>query len=237
MYATINDLKAILPSPITIGDNNIGTPSPGAPASRSCITTSEANYFIGRAQNEIDARLRAFYQCPLRRTKIFETALTNDIVPGTNVVVNLRDSGAFMIGDAVRIQGSDIMDNATVVDIPSIYSIKIDTLANTYSQADGCLVSLIKYPDPIPLMAARLAVALAFDELFSAEQSPNVSSYGNTQRQLANNSLDSILDGTVKLFGQEWTGRRFIRGSLFDAYKNPVKDFAFGREKTSAGGG
>ena len=237
MYATINDIKAILPSPITIGDNNIGTPSPGVPASRSCITPSEANYFIGRAQNEIDARLRAFYLCPLRRTKTFETVLYNDLLPGNNVIIKMRDSGAFVVGDSVRIQNNDMMDNCTVVDIPTTYSITVDTLENPYSKADDCLVSLIKYPDPIPMMATRLAAAIAFDELFSADQSPNVSGYGNTQRQLANNSLDSILDGTIKLYGQELTGRHFIRGTLFDAYKNPVKEFAFGREKPSAGGG
>ena len=87
---------------------------------------------------------------------------------------------------------------------------------------------------PVPLITARLAVCYAFDELFTSDQSPNISGYGKAQRDMASNSMDGVLDGTIRLVGQEHTGRRFIRGSLLDAYGSPVASqaqFTFGREK------
>lgn len=238
MYATIQDLRQILPESMSIGDQNIGTPSPGLPTTkRDTIPATKATYFIRKAQEEIDARLRAFYLCPLRRIKIFETAILSDAKKGTSITVALHDSGPFSVGDMVRIQNRDTTEMANVTEVADIFTLKLDKLNNDFLQSDGALISLVEFPDPIPLITARLAVAIGFDELFAADQAPNVSSYGNTQRQLALNDLDGVLDGTIKLFGQELTGRRFIRGQLFDAYKNPVKDFSFGREKPSSGGG
>lgn len=54
------------------------------------------------------------------------------------------------------------------------------------------------------------------------EQSPDVSTYGNTQREIAYELLDSILTGETLLLGQEHTGRRFVRGSLHNAYNSPA---------------
>ena len=238
MYCSISDVQKLLPPSITIGDLNLGTPSPGTqPAKRSSMTNAQVTYFITKAQDEINARLMAFYLCPLRRIKIFETAILNNLQKGSSVSIVVHDSNPFSVGDAVRIQNQDIMETANVTSVTNSTTFVIDTLTNSYSQADNSLVSVLEFPDPIPLVTARLAVAIGFDELFVADQAPNVSSYGNTQRLLALNALDAIIDGTIKLAGQEHTGRRFIRGSLFDAWKNPVKDPQFGREKPSAGGG
>jgi len=57
MYATIEDVKALLPGPITIGDTNIGTPTPGRPTSsnRSKVTLEEAIRYIRFAEDEIDS--------------------------------------------------------------------------------------------------------------------------------------------------------------------------------------
>jgi len=68
-----------------------------------------------------------------------------------------------------------------------------------------------------------MACAILLDRLFSAEQSPDVSTYGKTQRNLARDEIDDILSGEIFLFGQEHTGRRFVRGSLFDAFSNPAE--------------
>lgn len=238
MYCTVQDLTNLLPASITIGDQNLGTPSPGQPTTkRSSLTNDRAIFCIKKAQEEIDARLRSYYLTPLRRIKIIETPILNSVSSGTNVNVEIYDTGAWTKGDQVEIRNSDIIDVANIKDVPNMITITLDTLPHAYSQADGTLISLLEFPDPIPLITARLAVAIAFDTLFVADQEHNVSSYGNTQRQLAFNDLDGILDGTIKLYGQEHTGRRFIRGSLFDAYKNATKDFQFGREKPSSGGG
>jgi len=67
MYCTINDVEIILPSPITVGDQNIGTPSPGRPtatANKDKLTPAEVIRYIRFAEQEIDARLRPYYVCP-----------------------------------------------------------------------------------------------------------------------------------------------------------------------------
>jgi hypothetical protein len=106
----------------------------------------------------------------------------------------------------------------------------IGSVKNSYETYES-KISILEFPDPVPLITTRLAISYAFDQLFSADQSPNVSEYGKEQRKLAINSLDSVLSGAVLLFGQDHTGKRFVRGSLFDAYQNPTPEFQFGREK------
>ena len=215
-------MQRILPEKVSIGDQNIGTPSPGrAGSQRSNITPDEARHYIEYAQQEIDARLRPFYTCPLRRVKTFETALDSAVSPGTDVSITVRDSGNFGIGQLVRLQDKYGYENVTIKSVDSFTSFTAETVVNSYDP-DG-LVSIVEYPDPVPVIAARLACSYLLDRLFSAEQSPDVSNYGKTQRNLARNAIDDILHGEVLLFAQELTGRRFIRGSLFDAYNSPAE--------------
>lgn len=232
MYCTVTDIIKLLPDSVRVGDNNLGTPSPGTTATKKDqLPESDVIHYIRQAQEEINARLQAFYVTPLRRIKKMEYSILNSLTAGTSVSVSVADSNYFCKGDVVSVQNSDIFEQATISSVTNNFNIVLDRLNNNYLSSDGCLISLLKFPEPIPFITARLAVSIAFDRLYSSDQSPNVSSYGVTQRQLALNDLDGILDGSIKLFGQEMTGRRFIRGTLFDAYKNPVKDFQFGREK------
>ena len=65
MYCTVDDLRRILPEKVAIGDDNIGTPSPGRTATkRSNISPAEAKQYIQYAQQYIDGRLRPYYSCP-----------------------------------------------------------------------------------------------------------------------------------------------------------------------------
>jgi len=231
MYCTIEDIKRVLPQKITIGDINIGTPDPGRPTTkRDNFTELQVISYINFAQQEIDSRLGNLYICPLRRIKSFETEMLESISSGSNVTIKVHDSGAFHKGCMVRLQDSTEMETATVSTIASLTSIVIESVQKNYDAETG-RVSILEYPDPIPIIAARFAASYAFDELFSAEQAPNISTYGIEQRKLALNSLDSILSGTIYLVGQEFTGRRFIRAPLFDSYPSPNTDFQFGREK------
>lgn len=232
MYCEVKDMVSLLPSPITIGDTNIGTPSPGrpAPANKSKLTPDEAITYIRFAGQEIDSRLRPYYVCPLRRVKTYETEILNVVNAGNSVKVRVYDTGAFAKGQLVRLQSRFEMETDTIASIENLTTLVIDRVKNLYP-IDDCKISILEFPDPIPLINARLAISYCFDQLFSAEQSPNMSEYGKEQRRLASNSLDSILSGTVLLFGQDHTGKRFVRGSLFDAYQNPTPEFQFGREK------
>lgn len=72
------------------------------------------------------------------------------------------------------------------------------------------------YPDPIPLICARLVAASIYDEIMMSQQSPNVSDWGKNQRSLAYDSLRDIRSGLVKLRNQPIINYRFVRGTLYD---------------------
>ena len=233
MYCSVADVVTLLPEPITVGNQNIGSPSPGRPNNQSNsdkLTPDEVIRYIRFSQNEIDSRLRPYYVIPLRRIKSFETEILNNVSPGISVDIKVHDSGAFSKGQVVRLQANDHMETAEITAINYMTSIKVDNIKYSYQFYDS-KISILEYPDPVPLICARLASSYAFDQLFSAEQAPNISEYGKEQRRLAANAIDSILSGAVLLFGQDHTGKRFVRGSLFDAYQNPTPEFQFGREK------
>ena len=232
MYASVADMRSLLPEPISIGDENIGTPSPGRPttSNRSVLTTDEAIRYIRFAENEVDSRLRPYYVCPLRRVKSYETEILGNVSAGTNVEVRVNDAGVFSEGQMIRLQGPSDMETDEIGSIKNQTTLVINTVKYSYATYES-KISILEFPDPVPLITTRLAISYAFDQLFSADQSPNISEYGKEQRRLASNSIDSILSGTALLFGQDHTGKRFVRGSLFDAFQNPTPDFQFGREK------
>jgi hypothetical protein len=231
MYCSIEDVRRLLPPTITIGNQNLGTPSPGSPITkRDQLTPAEVIQFIRFAQQEIDSRLRPFYSCPLRRIKLLETGISENVSSGTSVSVKVWDALIFAVGDEVRLQNRDEMELSTITSISNETTLVLNSVVNNY-MVEGSKISIVKFPDPIPFTTARLAVSYAFDQLFNAQQSPDVSEYGKEQRRLATNSLDNILSGSIMLTGQELTGRRFLRGTLLDAWDSPVKEFQFGREK------
>lgn len=233
-YCKVDDLRNILPEKVQIGSNNIGSPSPGRVGSgstRSNITPEQAEYYIEYATSYIDGRLRPFYSCPLRRIKSYETEVLLDIAAGTNVLVTVNDSGSFIRGETVRIQDTNTMETSNVIDAPSLTTILLDSVVNTYSTTNNIRISVLEYPDPIPIITAQMAVAFILDRLFVAEQSPDVSLYGKTQRNLARGQIENILSGEVLLFAQEHTGRRFVRMSLLDKWSSPVGEVQKGAEK------
>jgi hypothetical protein len=229
MYCTVQNVITLLPENVTVGSQNIGTPVPGKKdVKRSKFTTEEICEFIKLAQQEVDARLRPMYVCPLRRIKIHETGLKNNILSGKDIKIVVHDTGAFAKGQLVRVQSDCAYEEATIKEIIDLDRLIVNRLSDSYD-ADS-LISILEYPDPIPLITARLAASYAYDRLFAAEQSPDISNYGNEMRKRAMFSIDSILTGTVILMGQEHVTKRFARMSLFDSFKTPTDDIQFGRE-------
>jgi hypothetical protein len=229
-YCTVSDVARILPEKVTIGSQNIGVSNPSIQGSqRSNISPEEAMRYIEYASSFLDARLRPFYACPLRRTKSYETMLTASIVAGINVVVTVEDSGAFIRGQLVRLQDKDNMETAIVTTIPlltdvsNINNLTLDAVHYSFSTINNAKISVLEYPDPVPLITAQMAASLILDRIFVSQNSPDVSAFGVTQRNLAKAQIDNILSGEILLFGQEMTGRRFVRGSVFDAYKSPAE--------------
>lgn len=231
MYTTVEYVKRFLPPSITVGEGSPGQPVPGRPDSGdSKLSVLGVKKYIQFAQQEIDARLSPFYAVPLRMIKAHEVEPLNNITQGTSVRVAVDSSDVFTLGDRVRVQDLSNNELCEIESIPDHSSMVLDSVSNTY-EVDESLISIVQFPNPIPVIAARLTVSYAFDEMFVAEQEPDVSQYGVNQRQLANNSLDSIMAGSVFLIGQEMVGRRFLRGTLYDGYSTPGKDFQFGREE------
>jgi hypothetical protein len=229
MYCTVQNVKNILPNNVTVGDINIGTPVPGRPdVKRSQLSTDDIIEFIKLAQQEINARLRPMYVCPLRRVKIHETGVLNNVSTGTTIKISVNDTGQFAKGQLIRLQSKSDYEEVTITSIPNLSQMIVDKVISLYDSES--LVSILEFPDPIPLTTARLAASYAYDRLFSAEQAPDVSNYGQEQRKRSMFSIDSILTGTVILMGQEHVTKRFARMSIFDSFKTPTDDISFGRE-------
>ena len=225
-YCNYQDMALILPEKVKISDQNIGTPSVTAGnqgSNRSNISIPKAVQYIKKATEWIDARLRPFYVCPLSRIKQFETDVLNNPSHGSQVRIVVEDSGSFITGNLIRIQNYDTMETAVVTDTPDLVTVVVDKLVNNYLSADGTKISVLQYPDPVPLITAQMASSFALDSLWASEQAPDSSKFGVTMRNLARAQMDNILSGEVLLMGQNHTGRRFIRMSLLDAFSSPAE--------------
>lgn len=225
-YCSVSDVQEILPEKVQIGTTTIGSPNPGRPgvgASRSNISPSDTERLMILAEQYIDSRLKPFYLTPLRRIKSFETEALSDIVHGDGVIITVNDSGPFIRTEIVRIQDQNSMETCTVQNAPTLTTVRLVHVEHNYSSANNLTISILEYPDPIPVIAARLTASFVLDRLFVSEQSPDVSQYGKTQRNLATLALDDILRGVVSLPGQDHTGRRFVRGSLLDRFSSPAE--------------
>ena len=220
-------MRALLPKVITIGNDNVTTPVLNKPGTTATIDTRTAQLFINFASQEIDARLSTVYLVPLKKIKTHEQDLTSDCKAGSQLV-RIEDNSAFKAGCLVRlsdVNGSEINE----VDILSdeAYSLTEVTLikktSRHYTRGNSSILGLIAFPDPIPLVCARMAVAAIIDKQFVAEQNPDVSNYGKAQRTQAAAAMDEIMAGAIRLNGQEFVGRRFVRTQLWDTHKTSAE--------------
>ena len=221
-YCTIEFMRALLPKTITIGPNNVTTPTLSSPTLANTIDTRTAQLFINFASQEIDSRLSTVYVVPLHRIKVAKaTIIQNCQKGGTALVVD--DNGPFRAGCLVRIgdnSGSASEVNEVNILPDEAYSTTslslLSPVTRNFTVGNKSILSLIGYPDPIPLVCARIAVASIIDKQFVAEQNPDVSNYGKSQRTLASNALDELMAGTIRLNGQDFVGRRFVRTQVRD---------------------
>lgn len=219
-YCTVNYMRALLPKSITIGDTNITTPVLNKPGSSNTIDTRTAQLFINFASQEIDSRLSTVYMVPLKKIKTYEETLPADVKSGSKSIT-VTDNGPFRAGELVRIgdlYGSEVNEvDLLPDDLSTTGSISlVNPVKKNYTVGNQSIVSIVAYPDPVPLVCARIAVAAVIDKMFVAEQNPDVSNYGKSQRTLASNVLDELMAGSVRLNGQEFVGRRFVRMQLRD---------------------
>jgi len=220
-YCTLDALRRVMAKTITIGDSTLANQDvltkQGKP---DTVSTDTANQYIQFAAQYINARLRAVYFCPLKKIKVFEEPLLANVAAGL-VEVRVNDGTRFDVGDTVRIYDSS---SSGLYSVKMVYAdptkrnvVTLERkLETSFATSNGALIAKIDFPDPIPSMCARLASAMIIDREFVAETKPDVSNFGKTQRTMASNDMDDILNGTIRLEGQEHTGKRFVRTSLRD---------------------
>ena len=223
-YCTIDQMRRLLPKTITIGDNTLADSDVIQKQGKAnTVPTKTAMLYINLGDQFIDGRLRPVYVCPLSKTKIAETTLADNVAQGADTF-NLVDASRFEVGGVVRLSdatGSDTHQVEHIGDKDGVGNqIKISPATRRPYASSGTTASYIDYPAPISSMATRFAVSMCIDKQVVADQEPNVSTYGKTQRTLATNDMDAILSGAIRLEGQIHTGRRFARTSLRDTHSS-----------------
>jgi len=224
-YASLEDLRAILPENITIG--NVTQLSVSS-ANRSTISTDVAYRYLDYANQMVDSRLSTIYLTPLIRVVSARSSISSNMLPSsTDVMVN--DITPFRIGACVRLKDTNGEEISAIKEIPEQFdgecnlhhiTLKAPTI-NAYDSGSDAIIEMVVYPDPVTEMTAKFAVSYMFDKLFTSSGSPDVSEYGKTLRNTARESMDSILTGVSRLKGQQFVGRRFVRQTVFDTFKVP----------------
>ena len=235
-YCTLEAMKSLLPPSMTVGETTQDQPTLQAPSGKESYTPKAARKYVRLASQQIDSRLSPVYQAPLKRIKIHETELVGSVSKG-GTIIRVHDHGPFTVDSFLRISDDRTTDLYTVEDIgddPAVMGqITISPSAvRDYTPGHNPLVSLLEYPDPIPFICARLAVAIMIDRIFVAEQSPDVSHYGENLRSQAGTDIDLILSGQIRLHGQTHHGSRFGRYSIMNAVRLPGVEHRPGEMKS-----
>ncbi len=227
MYCTIEDIRNLLPQNITIGSSSVPTVTS---ARANSIPTKVANKYISFATQFVDSRLCQLYYVPIIQIKKITVKLISNMLPNsTDVMVNsiagFLPESTILIKDSngeettrVRDVAESVVENGVAVQNFNHLTLASGTV-NAYDAGSDGVVHLLTYPDPIPVMTARIAASLMFDRLFVADQHPDVSNYGKSLRNMAITDMNAILSGQARLMGQEFSSRRFVRAQLFDAVR------------------
>lgn len=194
------------------------------------IDTDTLVQYIRWADEQLDSAMSVIYQTPLKRVVKGEYEILADIVAGV-VTVSIEDSTRFFTKDILIVTDRVTSEKKTVDTIPDETSLTTEAIFANSFLASNTLVQRLGYPDPIPLASARMAAANLYDKHFAAQANPNMSDYGNQLRGMAENDLNSILNGRVKLYGQRILGRRFFNPALLDV--NAIASENKDREKQS----
>lgn len=228
-YASLDDLRTLLPENITIGDiTGINT----IQGNRSSISTDVAKKYLDYAAQYVDSKLSGLYLTPLRRVVEARSTIISNMLPSSTDVM-VQDITKFREGACVRLADTNGDEVGKIKEIPGNFDEGSGLLCNTrhltlltptinaYDSGSDAIIEMLVYPDPISVMTARFAVSFMFDRLFTTDGSPDVSNYGKSMRNMAREDMDAILTGQTRLKGQSFIANRFVRKTLFDTFKLP----------------
>lgn len=186
------------------------------------ITDNILNEHIRNADMVINGALNEMYKTPLKEYADLELALASNIDEYNNdIIISSAQAGVLVPGDILVLTDGVSQETHSVMSIINDYTIETDDeVAYVYS-ADSARILRIRYPDPIPLISARLTSANIYDKYFAAQSNTQQSEFGKTMRTLATQSLNNILNGRTVLHGQMRVGNRFFNSTLKDRYHLP----------------
>lgn len=228
-YASLDDLRAILPKNITIGNVTAFSPDQANP---STISVDTANRILHYATQYVDGRLTPYYLTPLKQIVEARRPIIHDMLPNSTDVM-VEDVLPFMGGVAVRLKDDNGEELNRVKDVPENFDegdglrpnrrhvTLLYQTTNAYDAESNAKLEIVSYPSPVTPMTAEYAVAFLYDKIFAADAAPDASNYGVKMRNQAREKLNAILTGQTRLRGQEFVGKRFVRQQLFDGFKNP----------------
>jgi len=231
-YCTVNDFRATLAQTLSSGSPNpatLTTPAKLADLGKMLNLTSssgssvgtysliDVNYYIRQASSIVDAAVRQQYVAPLRPIASMTMRLLSDINEYTSSFGVTRIDNV-VVGDILVLVGGGIEERVEVesVDIED----GITTVMPFYNDfAFGTTrVLLVKFPDPIPYITAKLACAQFYDRYAKAQSEPMKSDYSEILRKEANAELNNIREGRTILDGIERVGSRFVNANLYGRY-------------------
>jgi hypothetical protein len=186
------------------------------------ITDDILNEHIRNADITINGSLNEMYKTPLKEYADLELSLASDIDSYNNdIVLSSPQAGVLVPGDILALTDGVSQETHSVMSVINDYTVETDDEVVYLYSADSARVLRIRYPDPIPLISARLASANIYDKYFAAQSNTQQSEFGKTMRTLATNSLNNVLNGRTVLHGQMRIGNRFFNSTLKDRYNLP----------------
>ena len=229
-YCTITDFAATLAQTLTTGSPNPATLNKPAklsdlgkqlnltsPTGSSVGTYSldDVNYYIRQAQSIIDAALSEQYVTPLRIKAKMEMRLLSDVSEYSDLL-KLTKYEVLMPGDQLVIVQGGVEEQVEVEEIIGGLIDTVQPVANSFTE--GARVLLIKYPNPVPYIAAKLACAMFYDKYARAQSEPMKTEFGDTLRKEANAELNNIREGRTILEDIDRQGSRFVNSQLYSRY-------------------
>lgn len=227
-YATVTEAKIALANALTSGNPSAIGPQPITDIQNTITNTipvSEFVQYIRWADQEIDAIISSIYKVPLKRVNVGSFKLAVDVVVGDGLTpataIVLEDATKFLPEDIFYLRNSISLEKLTIVSVLDEHRITTTTPAlNGYLAVDST-IERIRYPDPIPLVSAKLSAAHLYDKYFAAQVEGNKSEYGVRLRQDAIDDLNGVLSGSVRLLladANRYVGRRYYNPALDDAF-------------------
>jgi len=231
-YCTIQDIENIIAQALTSATTNSLDPATpgdlltiGKSLDTNLVTEAIVNSYILYADTEINATLSALYKVPLEQKIDLETVLYSAI-DAYNEYIVLEEPWPLNPGDSVILTDGTVTENHVINEAisPDVYS---TVTPISYHFPIGTRIVRVKYPDPIPLVSARMAAANIYDKYYVSEASPDTSNFGKYIREQARALLNNILNGRTILHGHHRVG-----GSRF---WNPTLDAQYGLPKGTEG--